>query len=85
MLLPSSSNKLAISLACSISLAITKPPAFEWLINNAAKYHFVMSFPKGNVQGVSYEPWHWRFEGTVEALKKFKKANKLLSSEQIKN
>ena len=50
-------------------------PAFRWLEKNAAKYHFVLSFPKGNPQKVSYEPWHWRFEGTVDALKQFEPAN----------
>ncbi len=52
-------------------------PAFLWLKENAAKYHFVLSFPKGNHQKISYEPWHWRFEGTVEALKLFELANRL--------
>lgn len=52
-------------------------PAFLWLMKNAAKYHFVLSFPKGNHQKISYEPWHWRFEGTVEALKLFESANRL--------
>ena len=50
-------------------------PAFQWLKRNAAKYHFVLSFPKGNPQKVSYEPWHWRYEGTVDALKQFEPAN----------
>ena len=49
--------------------------AFRWLQKNAAKYHFVLSFPKGNPQKVSYEPWHWRFEGSVEALRKFEPVN----------
>ncbi len=49
--------------------------AFRWLKENAARYHFVLSFPKGNPQKVSYEPWHWRFEGTVEALRLFETAN----------
>ncbi len=57
-------------------------PAYKWLKNNAARYHFILSFPKDNQQGVSFEPWHWRFEGTVDALKKFNKANKKLT--QIK-
>ena len=52
--------------------------AFRWLQRNAAKYHFVLSFPKGNSQKVSYEPWHWRFEGTVEALRQFEPANETL-------
>ena len=53
-------------------------PAFLWLKKNAAKYHFVLSFPRGNPQKVSYEPWHWRYEGTVEALKLFEPSNKTL-------
>ena len=53
-------------------------PAFLWLKSNAAKFHFVLSFPRGNSQGVSYEPWHWRFEGTVEALRQFQPANESL-------
>ena len=54
-------------------------PAFRWMKKYAPKYHFVLSFPKNNKQGVSYEPWHWRYEGTVEALRKFEPANKSLS------
>ena len=39
-----------------------KLPAFEWLKNNAYKYGFILSYPKGNSYYV-YEPWHWRFVG----------------------
>ena len=56
--------------------------AFRWLEQNAAKYHFVLSFPKGNSQKVSYEPWHWRFEGTVEALRQFEPANENLRQQE---
>ena len=35
--------------------------AFEWLTGNAGKYGFVMSYPKNNIQGYIYEPWHWCF------------------------
>ena len=35
---------------------------FEWLKNNAYKYGFVLSYPKGNAY-YAYEPWHWRFVG----------------------
>ena len=54
--------------------------AFKWLKKNAAKYHFKLSFPKGNTQGVSYEPWHWRFEGTADALRQFEDARRLLEA-----
>ncbi len=49
--------------------------AFRWLQKNAPRFHFVLSFPKGNPQKVSYEPWHWRYEGTVDALRQFETAN----------
>ena len=52
-------------------------PAFLWMKRFAPKYHFVLSFPPNNKQGVTYEPWHWRFEGTVNALRKFESANKI--------
>ena len=52
-------------------------PAFKWMKRFAPKYHFVLSFPPNNKQGVTYEPWHWRFEGTVNALREFEAANKI--------
>ena len=52
-------------------------PAFKWMKRFASRYHFVLSFPPNNKQGVTYEPWHWRFEGNVKALKKFEAANKI--------
>ena len=59
------------------SVEFEQTQAFKWLKKNAAKYHFVLSFPRGNTQGVSYEPWHWRFEGTAEALLQFEDARRL--------
>ena len=38
-------------------------PAYQWLINNAYRYGFILSYPKNNPYYV-YEPWHWRFVGT---------------------
>jgi D-alanyl-D-alanine carboxypeptidase len=35
--------------------------AFAWLVENAARYGYFMSFPRGNRYGYSYEPWHWLF------------------------
>ncbi len=49
--------------------------AFQWLKNNAAKYHFKLSFDK-NQNSVDYEPWHWRYEGSIEALKIFESSNR---------
>ena len=49
--------------------------AFRWLKKNAAKYHFKLSFDKNN-KNVDYEPWHWRYEGSIESLKIFEASNR---------
>ena len=49
--------------------------AFQWLKKNAAKYHFKLSFNQNN-KNVDYEPWHWRYEGSIEALKVFEASNR---------
>ncbi|MBU2103899.1 D-alanyl-D-alanine carboxypeptidase family protein [Patescibacteria group bacterium] len=36
--------------------------AYDWLTENAWRYGFVLSYPKGNTY-YQYEPWHWRFVG----------------------
>ncbi len=33
--------------------------AFAWLMTEAAYFGFQLSYPRGNAQGFSYEPWHW--------------------------
>jgi D-alanyl-D-alanine carboxypeptidase len=43
-----------------------KTKEYTWLQNNAHKYGFIISYPKGN-QYYAYEPWHWRFVGKVLA------------------
>ena len=45
--------------------------AFAWLQENAPYYSFELSFPKGNAQGVNYEPWHWRYVGDQDSLELF--------------
>jgi zinc D-Ala-D-Ala carboxypeptidase len=49
------------------TLEFQRTDAFKWLVNHANEFHFEMSFPENNSQGVSYEPWHWRFMGTQQA------------------
>lgn len=36
--------------------------AYTWLLDNAYKYGFILSYPAGNAY-YQYEPWHWRFVG----------------------
>jgi len=45
-----------------------KTTAYQWLLNNAYKYGFVLSYPEGN-QYYQFEPWHWRFVGRALATK----------------
>ena len=54
--------------------------AYKWLERNAAKYHFKLSFDRKQ-NSVDYEPWHWRYEGNIEALKIFEASNR----EKFKN
>jgi zinc D-Ala-D-Ala carboxypeptidase len=51
--------------------------AYQWLQANAARFGFELSFPQDNFQGVSYEPWHWRFVGDSDSLETFYKAKNI--------
>ncbi len=57
--------------ATNLNTNFENTAAFKWLEKNAAYYSFELSFPKGNPQGVSYEPWHWRFVGDPDSLETF--------------
>ncbi|MEQ8975841.1 MAG: D-alanyl-D-alanine carboxypeptidase family protein [Coleofasciculus sp. C1-SOL-03] len=63
--------------ATNLNTNFENTAAFKWLEKNAAYYSFELSFPKGNPQGVSYEPWHWRFVGDPDSLETFYKAQHL--------
>jgi zinc D-Ala-D-Ala carboxypeptidase len=56
---------------CNLSACFATTPVGEWLAANAGTYGFLLSFPKGNGQGVMYEPWHWRYEGSPAAQSVF--------------
>ncbi len=45
-----------------------KTDAYKWLIENAHKYGFILSYPEENAYYQS-EPWHWRFVGVALATK----------------
>jgi len=46
----------------------SRTPEYKWLIDNAYKYGFVLSYPENNIYYV-YEPWHWRFVGVELATR----------------
>lgn len=60
-----------------ISVDFENTKAFRWLTRHAREFGFELSFPPNNSQGVSYEPWHWRYVGSAEAIATFAQARKL--------
>ena len=54
-----------------VSVSFAQTQAFQWLEANAPRFSFELSFPPDNDQGVSYEPWHWRFVGDRHSLETF--------------
>ena len=62
--------------ATNLSPSFDQTAASNWLKKNAVRFNFELSFPKNNPQGVSYEPWHWRFVGDRQSLETFYKARK---------
>ena len=45
-----------------------KTTGYKWLVDNAYKYGFVLSYPPKNAY-YQFEPWHWRFVGYHLAIK----------------
>ncbi len=39
-----------------------KTREYKWLIKNAIKFGFYLSYPKDNKKGIIFEPWHWCYE-----------------------
>ena len=65
----------ALNRETDFEVEFERTSAFRWLKKNAAKYHFKLSFDKEQ-KAVDYEPWHWRYEGNIEALKIFEASNR---------
>ncbi len=42
-----------------LSEAFEATREFAWLRQHAARFGFTHSYPRGNPQGIAYEPWHW--------------------------
>lgn len=57
----------------------TNTNASKWLIENAHKYGFVLSYPKGyeHITGYKHESWHYRYIG-VEYAKELKNTGLIL-------
>lgn len=46
-----------------VNPCLARTPVGLWLLAHASEYGFELSFPAGNAQGVTWEPWHWRWVG----------------------
>jgi zinc D-Ala-D-Ala carboxypeptidase len=53
--------------------------AYQWLQTNGRRYGVELSFPNNNIQGVSFEPWHWRFTSSPYATAVFSVAHTLMA------
>jgi zinc D-Ala-D-Ala carboxypeptidase len=53
--------------------------AYQWLQTNGRRYGVELSFPNNNIQGVSFEPWHWRFTSSPYATAVFSVAHTLIA------
>jgi D-alanyl-D-alanine carboxypeptidase len=49
-----------------LSASFENTEAYQWLTDNAHKYGFTLSYPRGNAYYI-FEPWHWRFVGRALA------------------
>jgi len=34
---------------------------YKWLLKNASRFGFYLSFPEDNKTGITFEPWHWHY------------------------
>lgn len=37
-------------------------PEYKWLLKNADKFNFYLTYSRNNNLGVNFEPWHWHWE-----------------------
>ena len=51
-----------ISNSYKLSSDFENSSAYVWLIQNAYKYGFYLTYPKNNKDGIIFEPWHWYFK-----------------------
>jgi D-alanyl-D-alanine carboxypeptidase len=42
-----------------LTAAFARTREFRWLKRHAVEFGFHLSYPRGNRQGITYEPWHW--------------------------
>lgn len=78
---------LAADISCAsvnfgLSESFKETPEYEWLMNNAGNYGYILRYLEGasDITGYSYEPWHFRYIGDTE-IANFIMENKLTFEE----
>jgi len=56
-----------------VNMGFESSRQFEWLVENAHEYGFILRYPRGyrNISGFIFEPWHWRYVGVSIATAMF--------------
>ena len=56
---------------CSLEQSFENTEEFEWLMENAEDYGFILRYSKDKQDKteIIYEPWHWRYVGVENAKK----------------
>ncbi len=64
---------------CDLELCFADTTTYEWLVENAQNYGFIIRYPKDmtDVTGYQFEPWHLRYVG-VDTAKAIKASGKTL-------
>ena len=68
------------SIGASFS-GFSKTKEYEWLVQNAYKYGFIISYSKDNTY-YQFEPWHWRFVGKSLAKRLYEEKQNFYDLEQ---
>ena len=51
------------TLGCdALSEEFENTDAYQWLASNAAGFDFYLSYPRGILSGIDFEPWHWCYK-----------------------
>ena len=61
--------------------SFSKTKEYEWLLKNAYKYGFILSYSEKNTSYV-FEPWHWRFVGVSLATRLMEEREEFYTLEQ---
>ena len=63
------------------TLEFQSTPAYKWLLDNAHRHGFILSYPVGNAYYI-FEPWHWRFVGEDLAKDLYRESKSFYGVEQ---